>query len=550
MIAAAGSAHAQAPEPAQVPAPAPADGSAGVTTATAAPDAPAVIDDLTLADDLMAAVGLRPITQRRVEALVETGSDATHRAAVRATDKRGSLGLEVTGDASTSDLLGTRNEAAARIEHATERDLARLSARYGTRRTDARLQSFATDARTVTYGGAWTAWRAAGRLDLEAYGEQQVLADAGDAGDLDLDTDAYALRAAASSRRLEVLGLGHELAAGIGLVQASGSAVESQLDPGSADHMELVPTRRRGRQRFLSAYIHDTIRVIESLDVHGGFVFEHWRWLTNIPPLGSHDFGADMDADTADVLSALFGPRLGAVVRVGSGVALEANAYRRLRPPTWQQLMRPVQNGSVLTSPGELRAETVTGGEVGPTVAIGGLDVRAAAYWHEVDAPIAAVTVDSTHRETTNLGHARETGVEASATWQLARPWRLGASYTFAATRVTEAASPALVGTELAETPRHRVTAVVVYDEPRIVTVSGAVRYVSARFIDATNTLRAAPYAVVDAMASRKLTHGLAGYIAVENVLDRQYAAHQGGVDTLGAPRMVHVGLRLDSARW
>ena len=60
----------------------------------------------------------------------------------------------------------------------------------------------------------------------------------------------------------------------------------------------------------------------------------------------------------------------------------------------------------------------------------------------------------------------------------------------------------------------------------------------------------ARPFTVIDAMATRRITHGLAGFIAVENLFDRRYVEHVAGFDQIGAPRMVHVGLRLDSARW
>ena len=41
-----------------------------------------------------------------------------------------------------------------------------------------------------------------------------------------------------------------------------------------------------------------------------------------------------------------------------------------------------------------------------------------------------------------------------------------------------------------------------------------------------------------------------AGFITVENLFDRRYVTNQVGIDTIGAPRLVQVGLRLDSARW
>jgi len=100
------------------------------------------------------------------------------------------------------------------------------------------------------------------------------------------------------------------------------------------------------------------------------------------------------------------------------------------------------------------------------------------------------------------------------------------------------------------QTPRHRASALVAFDDPRIVTLTGAVHYVASRYEDDRNTIVAKPFATVDAMATRKLVRGLAGFVSVENIFDRRYVTQLGGVDTIGAPRLVQVGLRLDSARW
>jgi outer membrane receptor protein involved in Fe transport len=215
-----------------------------------------------------------------------------------------------------------------------------------------------------------------------------------------------------------------------------------------------------------------------------------------------------------------------------------------------------VQNGSMLTSPSaNLHAETVTGGEVGPVLTSGRVEARGVAYYADVASPISVVSVDD-HRETANLGRAREAGIDAAASVRLARPVLAGVAYTFSTTRVIAGGAQSgldgssLAGNELAQRPRHSGAATLTYDEPRIVTVAGAVRYIGARYEDVNNTSRVRPTAVVDAMATRRLTHGLAGFVAVENVFDRRYTSHSVGVDQLGAPRMFHVGVRLDSARW
>src|SRR5512139_1084052 len=96
IVVAAGPARAQSPDPQDRPeahagTPAPAGPSS-------APEPVPAIDRLTLSDDMIGAVGWRTIgEQHRLEALAATGNEATHRAALRATDTLGGVGVELTG---------------------------------------------------------------------------------------------------------------------------------------------------------------------------------------------------------------------------------------------------------------------------------------------------------------------------------------------------------------------------------------------------------------------------------------------------------------------
>ena len=384
MLTAASSARAQSPEPPVDQTSAASEAPGATQTSATSATSPIAIDQLTLSDDLLGAVGWRPIASGRLEALASTGNESTHYGALRASDTLGGVGLELTGTASSSDVTGDRSEAVARIQHVSERNRAQLYASYGSEQIGTTQQSFATDLRAGTYGGSWTAWRSAGRFELHAFGEQSQVHDTSAAATHDLGTSTHSIGVGFASRRVQALGLDHELGAGIYVVQAAGDA-EADDGADTDAHMRMVRTRH-GRHRFLSAYIHDTVRVIETLDVHGGFVFEHWRWLSNIAPLGGRDAGENMDADTGQVLSQiLLDPTVGAVYRVGPDIALVANAYRRLRTPTWQQMMRPVQNGNVfVVASDELRAETITGAEAGPSINAGELSARAVVYWNEI----------------------------------------------------------------------------------------------------------------------------------------------------------------------
>jgi outer membrane receptor for ferric coprogen and ferric-rhodotorulic acid len=47
-------------------------------------------------------------------------------------------------------------------------------------------------------------------------------------------------------------------------------------------------------------------------------------------------------------------------------------------------------------------------------------------------------------------------------------------------------------------------------------------------------------------MVRQRLTKSLSGYLAVENMLDREYLVGFSPVPLIGAPRLVRVGLRWD----
>ena len=94
MLAATGGASAQSPESSEQRASA-----ASTAPAEAQPSAssPISIDQLTLSDDMLGAIGWRPIAEGRVEAAASTGNDSTHHAAFRASDTYGGVGVELTG---------------------------------------------------------------------------------------------------------------------------------------------------------------------------------------------------------------------------------------------------------------------------------------------------------------------------------------------------------------------------------------------------------------------------------------------------------------------
>jgi outer membrane receptor protein involved in Fe transport len=82
--------------------------------------------------------------------------------------------------------------------------------------------------------------------------------------------------------------------------------------------------------------------------------------------------------------------------------------------------------------------------------------------------------------------------------------------------------------------------------DAHVATLTGGVRVLGPQYRDVASSMRIGATTLVDAMAARPLPHGLAGFVSVENLLDRRYV---GGDDLPGLARTVQIGVRLDTTR-
>jgi len=200
----------------------------------------------------------------------------------------------------------------------------------------------------------------------------------------------------------------------------------------------------------------------------------------------------------------------------------------------------------------DLAAERLAGGEAGALYASPGgrLSARATLFWLEVDHAVSNVTLSATPslitRRRENLGRTRSRGLEAEATARLSRRWSLAGGYILSDARVASfPADRRLEGLRVAQVPRQQVAAEL-RREGEATRVSLAARYVGRQFDDDQNRLPLAGFVAFDARASRAIGHGLALFLAGENLLDRRYEVGRTPVLTVGPPRLLRLGLRLD----
>ncbi|WP_407667512.1 TonB-dependent receptor [Myxococcus dinghuensis] len=520
----------------------------------------------------------RPITRTTLDADLTLGNLDTGRVAARAAHRWERVAASVETEFLRSDgypLIAPTQRGAidaatpsnhvvlnGRVE-ADVSDTLTLSARAslfrenqngGTRYTTARaeLAHFGAGARLRT--------EALGAFNLDLFGrlqrfEQDRARVASDrstealAATQDVPADDQGASLVWTSPAWSAAGL-HQLTAGLDARRMAGSSDE-QLFPPNPTPESAVARRAGGTQWAGGVFLQDLYALTPALELSGTLRLDVWRNTRGHQDVERGN-GATETTAFDDRTETQLSPRLGLRVRPHDRLTLRASAYRAFRAPTLNELYRPFQVGTLLTAANaELGAERLWGAEAGVEVEpTRSLTARVTGFWNQLEDPITNVTLaDGVSRQRQNLGRARVYGVETSLDWRLSRQWTALLAYTFVDPTVTDApGQPALVGKQLAQDPRHRGTAIVTFDEPRLVTATVQLRVTGPQYEDDLNERGMGGALVVDVAVSRRLFWKVDAFGAVENLFDRAYFAGRAGVDTLGPPLLARVGLRLRDA--
>jgi len=251
-----------------------------------------------------------------------------------------------------------------------------------------------------------------------------------------------------------------------------------------------------------------------------------------------------------DKSATAFSPRAALLVRLGREFRFTGSGYGAFRAPTLNELYRGFRVGDTQTlANAELDSERLRGGEAGLGWERGRLHARVVGFLADVRDPVANVTLRVTPtlitRQRQNLGRTRSQGVasELEAAWTRAR---FSVGYTFTDATVKEfSAAPDLEGKRVAQVPRHQWTAqgrasLLGFD------ASAQARYGGSQFEDDQNLQALPSYFVLDGRVSRRFGKSFEAFAACENLTGSRYVVGLTPLATLGPPRIVRVGLRLD----
>jgi outer membrane cobalamin receptor len=321
-------------------------------------------------------------------------------------------------------------------------------------------------------------------------------------------------------------------------------------------------------------------------DFTGGFLSYHWKpaetfEMSLTPRL---DYWKNRDGKRIETIIATGAPLLTQYFQGDSGwqanVALaasyaasetlkfRANAYTGFRVPTINEFYRPfrVRNDITEANP-HLANEKLKGLEGGiKWQPAEGITLDTGLFYNRLDNAVANVTLTTTPglyaplgifvpaggslSQRQNLSRVNILGLEASTRLAVTKDLDLSLAYMYTHARVAgEVSQAALAGKQLAQVPAHEISAGLKWRPvPKAyMTLQG--KYESNQFDDDLNQRRLGSFVQVDAGFGYRLSANAEIFAGVENLFNHANiaAVDASGLQSLSAPRLVHVGIRLSS---
>ena len=241
-----------------------------------------------------------------------------------------------------------------------------------------------------------------------------------------------------------------------------------------------------------------------------------------------------------------FSPRVAISHLLRSDVQLQVSFYRSHRAPTLNELYRGFQVGSIVTNPNPLLdPERLTGVEGGGVFTRGLVSARVTVFFHQLDDPIANVTIGTNLRQRQNADRIRAAGAEIEADFRPHRTVdvRAKAAFTRSSFSGTDV-QPQLDGKTVPQVPHWQLGGSITYSDPAYLTASVQTRGVGEQFDDDLNEFPLGAFGVVDFFASRTVLQGLNVFFAAENLFDQEYDVRF-NPRSIGWPQTFRGGVRV-----
>src|SRR5687768_8796951 len=294
-----------------------------------------------------------------------------------------------------------------------------------------------------------------------------------------------------------------------------------------------------GTERIVAGYARASINATDAVTVELGARADAW-----------HSEPEDSAQPTKDVT--FVSPRAAVSYRAGR-YQVRASAYHANRTPSLNELHRRFAVGTQITNANPLlEPETLTGVEGGVLTQFNRASFRVTAFLNSLDGAIANVTLSQTPqqiiRQRQNSDKIRATGVEIEVDTRLSNYLSANGQLVLTSSHFRgSVATPALEGNDVPQVPVWQGGFALTWANPDWLTATTQVRFSGEQFDDDLNTAAfvLGSYAVWDATVSRQVVRGVHGFVAIENILDKEFDTARTPIRSIGWPRTVRVGARI-----
>ena len=281
----------------------------------------------------------------------------------------------------------------------------------------------------------------------------------------------------------------------------------------------------------------------------------------------NNDNGKSIDAAAGpqnypDRSKTAFSPRIGARYQLLSNLSFHGAVYKAFRAPNLAELYRKQISATSTTIPNpDLAAETALGREAGidfqPVTWLQMKGTWYVADYRDFNVPTTIPNASNSQcpaagqcRQRLNVSQSRSQGGEAYVAVRPIAPVLIAASVNYDDARQQSGIAANLSKPHINRVPSPKQTIRATYSSQKFGDWTAIWRHEGT-----TTTLQGFkldPYTVVDANVQRELVPGFSGFVAVENIGDKEYqvstTAATNGVLSFGMPRTLRVGVRVE--RW
>jgi len=264
-------------------------------------------------------------------------------------------------------------------------------------------------------------------------------------------------------------------------------------------------------------------------------------------------------------------PTLGLLYKLSSDWDLRSAAYQAFHAPGMNNTLRSYGSGTgySFANP-NLTPETMTGYEIGTDYRWKGGFTQLTAFNNYIQNAIVSYKIGASEQALanslcatvgnpsgcatnssyyTNNQSLLSQGIEFQFHHDINSQWATDANYAFTSTKLTWTATTDPVGKQVAGVPQNILGGGITYYPVPTASLTATLRYVGSSWLDNSNTLPVASYAVVGLRANYEVTKNATVYASAVNLFNRQYITFGSGSSsasyTVGMPQSINVGARI-----